>query len=288
MASGITEACALQPLDVAKTRLQLDAEGKYRGMLGAVRTIAKEEGGRALYKGLSPFVTHLTLKYALRFGSFAWFRQSMHAVLPEGSSEAGVNFTAGLAAGLTEAVLIVTPFEVVKTRLQKQRGLTNLKYTGPVNAAVTIVKQEGFAALWNGVAPTMLRQGSNQAFNFMSFMAINKFVWGKEDGDGVSQPVWQTASTGLLAAAVGPLFNCPLDVVKTRLMAQDRAGGAPKYSGMMDALRTIAKEEGLPALWKGLVPRLARLAPGQAITWTVVTNVTTWLEQREIASRNGA
>jgi len=51
------------------------------------------------------------------------------------------------------------------------------------------------------------------------------------------------------------------------------AGQAPKYTSVLQAIRVIAKEEGIFALWKGLIPRLARLAPGQAITWTVVTRV---------------
>lgn len=41
---------------------------------------------------------------------------------------ARVSCQAGMMAGLTEAVLIVTPFEVVKTRLQQQEGSKNLKY----------------------------------------------------------------------------------------------------------------------------------------------------------------
>ena len=40
-------------------------------------TIAQQEGVGALYKGLTPFVTHLTLKYALRFGSYAFFQSSI-------------------------------------------------------------------------------------------------------------------------------------------------------------------------------------------------------------------
>ena len=32
MAGGLAEAVTLQPLDVAKTRLQLDKAGKYKGM----------------------------------------------------------------------------------------------------------------------------------------------------------------------------------------------------------------------------------------------------------------
>jgi Mitochondrial carrier protein len=37
-------------------------------------TVIKEEGVRALWKGLTPFATHLTLKYALRMGTNATFQ----------------------------------------------------------------------------------------------------------------------------------------------------------------------------------------------------------------------
>jgi len=120
MIAGTTEACTLQPLDVAKTRLQLDHSGKYKGLINCVQTIIKEEGVASLYKGLTPFVTHLTIKYALRFGSFNFFKRQLGVV--QGSpNEAIGNFTAGLLSGLTEAVLIVTPFETVKIRLRELR-----------------------------------------------------------------------------------------------------------------------------------------------------------------------
>lgn len=87
-----------------------------------MRTVASEEGPRALYKGLTPFVTHLTIKYALRFGAFGYFK----TLLPESKgqgNEFAKNFVAGLGSGVTEAVIVVTPFEVVKIRMQKQHGL---------------------------------------------------------------------------------------------------------------------------------------------------------------------
>jgi hypothetical protein len=40
-----------------------------QGIIHCGQTISKEEGTRALWKGLTPFATHLTLKYALRMGS---------------------------------------------------------------------------------------------------------------------------------------------------------------------------------------------------------------------------
>jgi hypothetical protein len=63
---GVMEACLLQPIDTIKTRLQLDKAGKYNGIGHCGQTVIKEEGVRALWKGLTPFATHLTLKYALR------------------------------------------------------------------------------------------------------------------------------------------------------------------------------------------------------------------------------
>ncbi|XP_021887931.1 mitochondrial succinate-fumarate transporter 1, partial [Carica papaya] len=68
---GIMEACCLQPIDVIKTRLQLDRSGTYKGIIHCGATVSRTEGVRALWKGLTPFATHLTLKYALRMGSNA-------------------------------------------------------------------------------------------------------------------------------------------------------------------------------------------------------------------------
>lgn len=63
---GVMEAIFLQPIDVIKTRLQLDAARRYSGIAHCGTSIYREEGMRALWKGLTPFATHLTLKYALR------------------------------------------------------------------------------------------------------------------------------------------------------------------------------------------------------------------------------
>jgi hypothetical protein len=46
-----------------------------------------------------------------------------------------------------------------------------------------------------------------------------------------------------------PVLNMPVDVVKTRLMTQSSTG---KYKGLLDCLLTVAKDEGLTALFRGI------------------------------------
>ena len=55
----------------------------------------------------------------------------------------------------------------------------------------------------------------------------------------------------------------PLDTAKVRLQLQKKAAAGdavaiPKYRGMLGTIITIFREEGLTALWTGLVPGLHR------------------------------
>lgn len=74
---------------------------------------------------------------------------------------------AGLGAGTTEAVVVVTPMEVVKIRLQAQmHSLADPfeipRYRNAAHAVYTIIREEGATALYRGVSLTALRQATNQ------------------------------------------------------------------------------------------------------------------------------
>lgn len=58
---------------------------------------------------------------------------------------------------------------------------------------------------------------------------------------------------GCTTGAMAVTCAQPTDVVKVRFQANKHfgPGGNKKYSGTMDAYRTIAREEGLRGLWKG-------------------------------------
>jgi solute carrier family 25 (mitochondrial citrate transporter), member 1 len=112
-------------------------------------------------------VTGIVPKMAIRFTSFEWYKslaRDEHTGLVSGRA----TFLAGLSAGVTEAVAVVTPMEVIKIRLQAQHHsmadpLDIPKYRNAAHALYTVVKEEGFGALYRGVSLTALRQGTNQA-----------------------------------------------------------------------------------------------------------------------------
>lgn len=274
---GVVEASCLQPIDVVKTRLQLDHSHKYKGIRHCMWTVANEEGTRALWKGLTPFATHLFCKYAVRFGSNAMFEDLFRS--KDGSLSTFGRLGAGMGAGCVEALCIVTPFEVIKITLQKQKGLSKdlLKYKGPIHAASLIVKEEGPFGLWKGASPTVLRNGTNQTALFFTKPLWDKYLWDIKEGDGKKIASWQSLVSGLFAACLGPCVSNPFDVIKTRLMAQEKAGGH-HYRGLFHALVTIPREEGVRALYKGLLPRLMRVPPGQAIVWMVRDQVVQFIQ----------
>eukprot|EP00986_Skeletonema_menzelii_P014177 scaffold9063_cov126-Skeletonema_menzelii.AAC.1 len=289
------------------------------GPFGTARRIIQREGPMALYKGLTAVYTGIVPKMAIRFVSFEYYRDVLGGWnnrfnLPSSSSSTAagtiptastaatsippqVTFFAGLLSGLTEAILVVTPAEVCKIRMQSQYHSlmdptqnTRMKYKNVVQTAALVVKEEGVGALYKGVVPTMLRQGCNQAVNFTAYNWSKKRVlaWKREramadggsGGGEITLDHWQSLLLGGLSGGMGPLVNNPLDVVKTRMQKQViRPGTEPKYKSLIQSCVVIAKEEGTLALWKGITPRLMRIMPGQAITFMTYEAVSKQMER---------
>ena len=193
-----------------------------RGFVATGLEIVRKETPLGLYKGLGAVLTGIVPKMAIRFTSFEWYKQVL-AHKETGVVSGQSLFLAGLAAGVTEAVAVVTPMEVVKIRLQAQHHsmadpLDIPKYRNAAHALYTIVKEEGAGALYRGVSLTALRQGSNQAVNFTAYTYFKEWLyqWQPEHRGG-NLPSYQTTLIGLVSGAMGPLSNAPIDTIKTRL-----------------------------------------------------------------------
>jgi hypothetical protein len=178
------------------------------GPWGTARRVVQREGFLALYKGLSAVYTGIVPKMAIRFVSFEQYRDLLGTAT--GATGAGVTFTAGLLSGLTEAIMIVTPAEVCKIRMQGQyhsmmdpTQRLHRKYTNVFQTAVTITREEGVGALYKGLVPTMLRQGCNQAVNFTAYSIIKRKVMEWQHSDQLHH--WQSLMIGGLSGGMGPL-----------------------------------------------------------------------------------
>jgi hypothetical protein len=182
------------------------------GPWGTATRIVKREGFFALYKGLSAVYTGIIPKMAIRFVSFEQYKIVLGDVIGPGNT---CTFFAGLLSGLTEAVMVVTPAEVCKIRMQSQYNslvdpsqMAHRKYTNVVQTAFTIVREEGFGALYKGVVPTMLRQGCNQAVNFTAYQFFKRKLMEHQGTSDLQH--WQSMLLGGLSGGLGPLANNPL------------------------------------------------------------------------------
>ncbi|CAM9511089.1 unnamed protein product [Ectocarpus sp. 4 AP-2014] len=223
--AGVVESSCCHPLDTVKTRMQLRIKGgSTKGPLRTASSIVTKEGFLALYKGLSAVMMGIVPKMAVRFTSFETYKEWLGAS-PTGSK--GLVFLAGLGSGVTEAVVVVTPAEVCKIRMQAQfhslldpEEMARRKYRNVLQTAVVVAREEGVGALYKGLAPTVLRQGCNQAVNFTCYQMFKTQLSLYTGSEELAS--WQHMLLGGLSGGIGPCVNNPLDVVKTRLQKQVR------------------------------------------------------------------
>ncbi|KIW24400.1 uncharacterized protein PV07_10118 [Cladophialophora immunda] len=276
--AGMMEALVCHPLDTIKVRMQLSRRGrtpgtKKRGFVMTGRDIVKRETVFGLYKGLGAVLTGIVPKMAIRFTSYEWYKQLLAD--PDGKVSSRATFLAGLAAGVTEAVAVVTPMEVVKIRMQAQYHslsdpLDVPKYRSAPHALMTVIREEGIGAIYRGVSLTALRQGTNQAVNFTVYTELKEMLqrW-QPEYNNKNLPGYQTTVIGLISGAMGPFSNAPIDTIKTRLQKTPAEPGQTALSRIMKISSDMFKQEGPKAFYKGITPRVMRVAPGQAVTFTV-------------------
>lgn len=241
-------------------------------MFSTLGQIIRSEGPLGLYRGFDAVVFGMGPKMAIRFTSFEGFKHLGASFTGQSTPSSSVVFLSGLAAGITEAVCVVNPMEVVKIRLQgQQRGAAGgtagpPRYRNAFDAARGVARNEGISALWRGVSLTAMRQGTNQAANFTTYSFLKQAAqkyWGKKRADKEPLPAYVTGAIGLFSGAMGPLCNAPIDTIKTRLQNAAAYGDRRILGIVTDLIR----QEGPRALYKGLMPRVMRVAPGQAVTF---------------------
>ncbi|KAN0081337.1 Mitochondrial carrier domain containing protein [Tylopilus felleus] len=289
--AGAMEALCCQPLDTIKVRMQLSrastaAGTKPRGVIATAVRIVQRETPLALYKGLGAVLSGIVPKMAIRFASFETY-QGWLADKTTGETSVGNIFVAGLGAGTTEAIAVVCPMEVVKIRLQAQQHslvdpLEIPRYRNAAHAVYTIIREEGVSALYRGVTLTALRQATNQGANFTAYQELKKLAR-RYQPDLVELPSYQHMIIGLISGAMGPFSNAPIDTIKTRLQKTTWQPELTAFERISIVAKDMWRREGARSFYKGITPRVLRVAPGQAIVFAVYERVRTILEKINVS-----
>jgi solute carrier family 25 citrate transporter 1 len=68
---------------------------------------------------------------------------------------------------------------------------------------------------------------------------------------------------GLVSGAMGPFSNAPIDTIKTRIQKASRLEGETAFSRFKTVAGDMFRQEGVSAFYKGITPRVMRVAPGE-------------------------
>lgn len=166
--AGATESFVVVPFELVKIKLQ-DKSSKFNGMGEVVKHIVKENGVAGLYKGLESTLWRHVMWNAGYFGLIHQVRSLMPK--PKTSTEKTlIDLTCGSIGG-TFGTILNTPFDVVKSRIQA--GSTRYIWTLP--SLVTVAKEEGFASLYKGFVPKVLRLGPGGGILLVVFTTTMDF-----------------------------------------------------------------------------------------------------------------
>uniref|UniRef100_A0AAQ4RKT1 Mitochondrial 2-oxodicarboxylate carrier n=1 Tax=Gasterosteus aculeatus aculeatus TaxID=481459 RepID=A0AAQ4RKT1_GASAC len=255
--AGLVEICLMHPLDVVKTRFQIQRgtsdPNSYKSLGDCFRTIFRNEGISGFYKGILPPIVAETPKRAVKALSVA-----------------------GLGAGLTEAV-VVNPFEVVKVSLQANRD-SFAEQPSSFAQARRIINSEGFGlrGLNKGLTSTLGRHGVFNMIYFGFYFNVKDAIPSSPDP---TLEFLRKFAIGLVSGTISSCVNIPFDVAKSRIQGPQPVPGEIKYRTCFQSMALVYREEGYLALYKGLVPKIMRLGPGGAVMLLVYEYVSGWLQK---------
>ncbi|KAL7273213.1 mitochondrial FAD carrier protein flx1 [Rhizina undulata] len=312
--AGFLSTLVVHPLDLIKTRLQVDRSTNSKRALGAsfrvARDVALKEGAgwrRGLYRGLSTNMIGNVSSWGLYFMLYGEFKERVSAATNKPLLSGPEYFLCSGTAGALTAVLS-NPFWVIKTRMLSTGPATPGAYTSFSNGLQRILREEGPRGLFRGLVPALFgvthgalqfmfyekmriwrgRQVTQQEEDTIVMMGTEGSVLqnlqnGKEEDNEVDRKVAVKTSklsnldTLALSAASKILAGCityPYRVVQTRMQIYDADA---VYSSVRDALAKIWRNEGIGGFYKGLTPNLARVLPSTCITFLVYENTRYYL-----------
>jgi solute carrier family 25 phosphate transporter 3 len=244
----------LTPVDVVKTRIQLEPEVYNRGMVTAFRQVIKAEGAGALLTGFGPTAIGYALQGAFKFGGYEfWKKTAIDYLGPEKASENRQLIYVG-ASGIAEffADIVLCPLEATRIRLVSQPTFA----TGLASGFAKIAKQEGFSGFYSGFGPILFKQVPYTMAKFAVYeSAFEQLI--ATTGKPKSELSPGTISglnlgAGLIAGFAAAIISQPADTLLSKINKTRALPGETTTSRLV----SLAGALGVRGLFTGLGARL--------------------------------
>eukprot|EP01117_Protostelium_nocturnum_P013703 TRINITY_DN5141_c0_g1_i1.p1 TRINITY_DN5141_c0_g1~~TRINITY_DN5141_c0_g1_i1.p1 ORF type:complete len:863 (-),score=251.43 TRINITY_DN5141_c0_g1_i1:62-2650(-) len=209
-----------------------------------------------------------TREHGLKHHHKSWIEQSQEAIL---------NFGFGAIAGGIGATAVY-PIDLVKTRMQNQRGLDPTKrlYKNSFDCFAKVYGKEGFFGLYRGIIPQLAGVAPEKAIK----LVVNDFLRGlffDEAKGKIYFPLEVLAGCGAGASQV--IFTNPIEIVKIRLQIQGETMKLDPTFQPKGAV-SIVKELGFGGLYKGASACLLRDIPFSGIFFPVFASTKAYFASR--------
>lgn len=242
----------LTPVDVVKTRIQLDPITYNKGLLGGFRQVIAKEGAGALLTGVGPTFAGYFLQGAFKFGGYELFKQKFINYF--GRETASSNRTAVyLASSATAeffADIALCPLEATRIRLVSDPTYAN----GLMSGFGKILKNEGIGAFYAGFGPILFKQVPYTMAKFVVYEKVVEAVYKRVDksttSDGLQTVI--NLGSGLMSGFAAAIVSQPADTMLSKI---NKTKGLPG-EGTTSRLFKIAKELGIRGSYTGIGARL--------------------------------
>lgn len=167
-------------LQVQANEVEKGGKARYSGMLDCAKQVLKEGGLASLYKGTVATLARDIPGTIAYFGAYEFTKRELMKIQGIDPAKGQLSPVAVLTAGGLAGMACWTvgiPADVIKSRYQTA---PEGKYSGIVDVYKALIKEEGYAGLFKGIRPALIRAFPANAACFLG-MEVSKKMLGFMD-----------------------------------------------------------------------------------------------------------